>query len=663
MAELVLNEGQQAAVDAIRSGMNVFLTGEGGTGKSVAIRKAVACLRYDRRKTVLCAPTGIAAQEIGGTTIHSAFRFDFAPKVADALEAVQPSKVVHEADTIIIDEIGMVRRDLMDAIARVVALENAARAKDPERKHLQLVVVGDFSQLPPVVTDKDKPALVAEYGQESATTGFYAFEAGGWKTMDFSIVQLTEPMRQSDPEFVEMLNRARVGDESCLPYFNRLADRPEMPSEAVCIVARNKDAENINLARLDALDGRSERFTGTVDGEFKRQDMAAPETLELKKGAHVITVANDRDAGFVNGSTGTVEDLHASTNDGTPAILVRLDGSGTVVPVRRKTWENNEYKVKKGTDGKSHLEQITRGTFTQYPLKLAWAITYHKSQGQTLQCISIDPSSFAPGQLYVGLSRATSAAGIWLTRRIKPKDLEADEAVVRFYEDACGWKPPQPATGEETPNLEEPQEMEDSAVISNSRTNNARKVPGSLGAIQRELHRLLGSGKRTWVRVYELIARVEEKELYRPDFKSFTAWIEEEARQEGVAESLLWHRKSAGDFYREWAKGKDAPLLADGEKLSEENLNIVRKIAKLDPERGDELMDEMVREGLSTKELRKEWREQRREATASEKEPNAGKGQPCQAESSTLRLICPDQATFAHALEVLRAAGMEIEEI
>ena len=263
----------------------------------------------------------------------------------------------------------------------------------------------------------------------------------------------------------------------------------------------------------------------------------------------------------------------------------------------------------------------------------------------------------------MGLSRATSAAGIWLTRRIKPKDLEADEAVVRFYEDACGWKPPQPATGEETPNLEEPQEMEDSAVISNSRTNNARKAPGSLGAIQRELHRLLGSGKRTWVRVYELIARVEEKELYRPDFKSFTAWIEEEARQEGVAESLLWHRKSAGDFYREWAKGKDAPLLADGEKLSEENLNIVRKIAKLDPERGDELMDEMVREGLSTKELRKEWREQRREATASEKEPDAGKGQPCQAESSTLRLICPDQATFTHALEVLRAAGMEIEEI
>lgn len=665
MAVLVLNDGQRAAVDAIRGGANVFLTGEGGTGKSVAIREAVTILRRDGRKVILCAPTGIAAQEIGGTTIHSAFRFDFAPKVADALEAVQPSKVVHEADTIIIDEIGMVRRDLMDAIARVIELENVSRAKDPERKHLQLVVVGDFSQLPPVAKGTDKQVLEAEFGPESASTGFYAFEADGWKTMDFSIVQLTEPMRQSDPVFVEMLNRARVGDTSCLPYFNRLADRPEMPSEAVCIVARNKDAENINLARLDALDGRSERFTGTVDGEFKRQDMAAPETLELKKGAHVIAVANDRDGWFVNGCTGTVEDLHASTNDGMPAILVRFDESGYVVPVRRKTWENTVYRIKKDTDGKRHLVQVTLGTFTQYPLKLAWAITYHKSQGRTLQCISIDPSSFAPGQLYVGLSRATSAAGIWLTRRIKPKDLEADEAVVRFYEDACGWKPPQPATGEETPDLEEPQEMEDSAVISNSRTNNARKVPGSLGAIQRELHRLLGSGKRTWVRVYELIARVEEKELYRPDFKSFTAWIEEEARQEGVAESLLWHRKSAGDFYREWAKGKDAPLLADGEKLSEENLNIVRKIAKLDPERGDELMDEMVREGLSTKELRREWRERRHaeDADASGKEPDAGKAKPCQAESSTLRLICPDRATFAHALEVLRAAGIEIEEI
>lgn len=666
MAELVLNEGQQAAVDAIRSGMNVFLTGEGGTGKSVAIRKAVACLRYDRRKTVLCAPTGIAAQEIGGTTIHSAFRFDFAPKVADALEAVQPSKVVHEADTIIIDEIGMVRRDLMDAIARVVELENAARAKDPERKRLQLVVVGDFSQLPPVAKNEDKPVLEAEFGPESASTGLYAFEADGWKAMDFAIVQLTEPMRQSDPTFVAMLNRARVGDTSCLPYFNRLADRPEMPSEAVCIVARNKDAENINLARLDALDGRSERFTGTVDGEFKRQDMAAPKTLELKKGAHVITVANDRDAGFVNGSTGTVEDLHASTNDGTPAILVRLDGSGTVVPVRRKTWENNVYRVKKGTDGKSHLEQITLGTFTQYPLKLAWAITYHKSQGQTLPCISIDPSSFAPGQLYVGLSRATSAAGIWLTRKIKPEDLAAADAVVKFYEEVCGWKPPEPATGEETPDLEQAhQEKKDSTVISNSRTSKDRKAPGSLGAIQRELHRLLGGGKRNWVRVYELMDRVAEDELYKPDFRTFSAWVKEEARREGVSESLLWHRKSAGDFYREWAKGKDAPELADGERLSEENLNIVRKIAKIDPERGDELMGAMVQQGMSTKELRREWRERRHaeDADASGKEPDAGKAKLCQAESSTLRLICPDQSTFAHALEVLRAAGIEIEEI
>lgn len=168
-----------------------------------------------------------------------------------------------------------------------------------------------------------------------------------------------------------------------------------------------------------------------------------------------------------------------------------------------------------------------------------------------------------------------------------------------------------------------------------------RKSPSRLG----------GSGKRTWVGVYELIARVEEKELYRPDFKSFTAWIEEEARQEGVAESLLWHRKSAGDFYREWAKGKDAPALADGERLSEENLNIVRKIAKIDPERGDELMDAMVQHGLSTKELRREWRELR----------DGDAPMKVTASSGSLAYTCGSRAAFDAVAAALKAAGIEFE--
>ena len=676
---LELNGGQRAAVDAIRSGANVFLTGEGGTGKSVAIGKAVNLLRHDGRKTVLCAPTGIAAQNIHGATIHSVFRFDLAPKVADALEDAQPSRVVHEADTIIIDEIGMVRRDLMDAIARVVELENEARERDPERKRLQLVVVGDFSQLPPVVTDKDKAALVAHYGKQSVGAGFYAFEADGWGLMGFKVCQLIEPMRQSDPTFVAMLNRARIGDASCLGYFNRLAGRPETPSAAVSIVARNKDAEAVNLSRLAGLKGKSERFSGTVAGEFRTGDMAAPETLELKVGARVICVANDKDGGYVNGSTGVVTNMHSTSAEGLPAVMVRLDGGNEVAVVRRE-WENVAYRVTDGTnDGRKHLEQVVLGTYTQFPLKLAWAITYHKSQGQTLDAVSINPDTFGPGMLYVGLSRATSAAGIWLTREVKPSNLKADEAVVRFYEKACGWTAPAPATGDEVPDLTASPKPKEAApkpkpgkkakgtVISNSSSN---KKSG-LEEIQEELHELLGRGGRTWVRVYELISRVHREKLYKPRYKSFSAWLKAEAAREGVAESILWHRKSAGDFYAKWAEGRhDAPTLAAGEGLSEENLNLVRKIAKAAPERADELMGEMVGGGLSTKELRREWREVRATgegpATAApspeERDETREAARPsARASRSGLSVSCADADAFEAVLAALRAAGIEVD--
>ncbi len=667
--EIHLNSGQQAAVDAIRSGLNVFVTGEGGTGKSVAIRKAVNCLRHDGRKTVLCAPTGVAAQNIGGATIHSVFRFSLSPKVADALEAVQPSKVVHEADTIIIDEIGMVRRDLMDAIARVVELDNEARAGDRGRKRLQLVVVGDFSQLPPVVTDNDRGALVAHYGPESVGTGFYAFEADGWARMGFRTCQLTEPMRQSDPAFVSMLNRARVGDQSCIPFFNRLAGRPGMPPEAVSIVARNKDAEGINLSRLAALKGKSETFRGDVHDEFKTGDMAAPQNLELKVGAHVMCVAND--AGYINGSTGTVASLHGLDAEGRPSIDVRLDG-GRAVHVVKKTWENVAYRVVDEPDGTKHLEQIVLGTYTQYPLKLAWAITYHKSQGQTLEAVSIDPDTFADGQLYVGLSRATSAVGIWLTREISPKNLKANPAVVSFYE-RCGWKAPAPATGDEVPDLaarpgkrDEPKPKKKSTGVSNSKK---KKVDG-LEAVQEELHELLKSGGRTWVRVYELVSRVHQEQLYRPAFRSFSAWVKDEAEREGVSEGTLWHRKSAGDFYNEWAAGRDdVPALADGERLSEDNLNLVRKIAKVDPGRGDELMAEMVDKGLSTKRLRGEWHEARSRQAATAPKPGAAEAEPtpkpkpptARASRSALSISCGDADTFAAALKAIEAAGIKVE--
>ena len=622
MADIELNSGQQAAVDAILDGSNVFITGEGGTGKSVAIRKAVNLLRNRGRKTVICAPTGIAAQNIKGSTIHSAFRFDLAPKVADELDGLQPSKVIDEADVVVIDEIGMVRRDLMDAIAVVVEKENALR-KTTKKSPLQLVVVGDFSQLPPVVTDKDRLTLVEFYGEETLHSNFYAFESDGWRRMEFLVVQLSEPMRQSDPGFVRMLNLARVGDLSCIPYFNALV-RDGAPDEAISLVPTNRAAESTNTGRLKALDGKEHCFDGTVTGKFKSQDMAAPQRLVLKKGARCMCLANDKSAGYINGSTGFVDEFDVTDPEGHRCIKVKLD-NGADVLVHKNTWDNIQYRVVT-KNGKKILEQDVIGSYTQYPLKLAWSITFHKSQGQTLDKVVIDPSAFASGQLYVGLSRATNASGIWLTRRIKESDLMADSKVVEFYQ-GIGWVRPSPAGADERPALNA-KPMPAEPIVerpSGSKPKNDGRHTAKKGAetpprpvdsltiaeITEELHFLLKES-RSWVRVYELISQVKTRQLYRPDYRSFSAWLKAEAEREGVAESLLWHRKSAGDFYSKWAAQQEgAPSLSDGSTLSEDNLNLVRKIYAKNQERGDELMRELVENGLSTKALRQEWRDLR----------------------------------------------------
>ena len=180
--------------------------------------------------------------------------------------------------------------------------------------------------------------------------------------------------------------------------------------------------------------------------------------------------------------------------------------------------------------------------------------------------------------------------------------------------------------------------------------------------IQAELHELLASGGRTWVRVYELTNRVFKEKLYKPEYRSFTAWIKAEAKREGIAESILWHRKSAGDFYSKWAEGRpDAPPLAEGSSLSEDNLNLVRKIAKVDPNRGEELMHSMVKDGLSTKELRREWRETRCKdgEVPSDKKPRA----KATASKSKLSISCGDIEAFDAVVAALKAAGISIEEL
>ena len=676
----MLTSGQQRAVDLIAAGANVFLTGEGGTGKSFAIGTAVSRLIAMGKDVLLCAPTGVAAQNIGGSTIHSAFGFDFAPKVADAMDGLRPTKVISASDVIIIDEVGMVRRDLMDAIARVVKIENEARCDEKQAEHrlknglktrpLQVVAVGDFSQLPPVATSRDLPALEAEYGTGAS---FHAFAASGWRELGFTSVMLSEVVRQKDPEFVHMLNLARIGDTSCLPYFNLLASRDDRaPEDATSLVGTNEKAASANLDQLTRIKGRSMTFRGHVTGQFAERDMAAPAELELKVGARVMCLANDRDAGYYNGATGSVKSLGEPDESGNRCILVSIDDGGEVL-VKRKTWSNSRYVVEE-IDGVKRLTQEVTGTFTQYPLKLSWAITFHKSQGQTLRRVVIDPSTFAPGQLYVGLSRATSPSSIWLTRPIKPKDLIADEDVVDFYL-ADGWERPEPATGCEKPSIapavddREPQ----SATVDESGAREPSDAAGGAVAavadlapsdVLEELHRLLGQGGRAWVRVYQLIDRVKRENLFKPDFNSFSAWIKAEAARSGVSESLLWHRKSAGDFYSRWAERvADAPALELADKVSEENVELVRKISAMEPERGDALMRKLVTEGLSTKELRSEWRTVRGPSNPKPPAKTSDDQASAEVHGDTLTIAFGDEGSMAAAVKALEAAGFHLSKV
>lgn len=421
---MILNEKQKEAVDAIVNGDgNLFVTGVGGSGKSVVAAEGIGVLRTCGLNVMLCAPTGVAARNIGGVTIHSGFRFDLAPKVADRLLNVAVSDAVHAADIIIIDEVGMVRRDLMDAIVAVVEKENLHRRLLGMRE-LRIVVLGDFAQLPPVVMADDRDVLASEYGEESRYSGFHAFSSDGWDRLEFSNIILDQVMRQTDSEFVGQLDLARVGDPSCIPYFNQFVGAA--PHNAVHIVGTNREALRINEAMLGELSSRPRTYKGKVKGAFKETDMPAPQILTLAVGARVILVANDSEGRYVNGSTGTIDWLGADT------VGVKLD-DGPTIEVEAKIWENITYEVVTEKDGERRLEENVIGSYSQLPMKLAWALTFHKAQGQTIDRVHVYPPTFAAGQLYVGLSRARNPGGLTLSVPIKPEWLKADGEVVEFY--------------------------------------------------------------------------------------------------------------------------------------------------------------------------------------------------------------------------------------
>lgn len=403
---------------------HVFVTGRAGTGKSTILNH----LSFHTSKIIaVCAPTGVAALNVGGQTIHSLLRLPTGV-IADH-ELDQPSelkKMLAAIDTLVIDEISMVSADLMDAIDR--SLRQARGRKHDPFGGAQIIMFGDPYQLPPV-PPRD-PHERAYYADTYRSLWF--FDAKVWQAADMTAIELVEVHRQRDDRFKQILGAVRYGmvDEDMANELNAAGARPA-PDGALTLATTNATVARINALRLAKITGDPLRAVAEVNGEFRENTYPADEVLELKAGAQVMFLRNDSDGRWVNGTIGTV-----SRVAGTVWVEVEdASGDRKEFEVEPTVWERYRYRYDAET---KKLEKEVVAEFEQFPLRLAWAVTVHKSQGHTYDQAVIDlgPRAFTAGQSYVALSRVRSLEGLYLQRPLQPRDVIVDPNVVRFMSGA-----------------------------------------------------------------------------------------------------------------------------------------------------------------------------------------------------------------------------------
>lgn len=400
---------------------HIFVTGRAGTGKSTILNH----LAWNTSKIIaVCAPTGVAALNVGGQTIHSLLRLPTGI-IADH-ELSQPAelkKMLASIDTLVIDEISMVSADLMDAIDRSLRL---ARGK----KHdpfggAQLIMFGDPYQLPPVPPrDPHERAYFAD-----TYRSLWFFDAKVWQGSPMTVIELAEVHRQRDDRFKEILGAVRHGmvTEDQAAELNAAGARPA-PSDALTLATTNATVNRINAERLAEIGGTSLRAVAEINGEFRENTYPADEVLELKPGAQVMFLRNDSDGRWVNGTIGTVARVKGT-------VWIEVDGEE--FEVEPTTWERYRYRYDPET---KKLEKEVVAEFEQFPLRLAWAVTVHKSQGHTYDTAVVDlgPRAFSAGQTYVALSRVRTLDGLYLRRPLQPRDVIVDPNVVRFFSENRG---------------------------------------------------------------------------------------------------------------------------------------------------------------------------------------------------------------------------------
>jgi len=406
----VIIEKQQYAIQRIKEGVNIFLTSAGGCGKSYVVKQILD------EDTVLCAPTGIAAINIGGVTCHSAFDLvrEGYPLLSDWSRVSENFRETFGLESnikrIVIDEAGMLRAEQLDMIDHRLKL---VRKNRQPFGGLQMVLVGDFFQLEPVVTRQDAPLLEKDYASP------FCFSSRAW---DFEVVELTQVVRQTDETQIALLNAIRKGTHEAaqaLAIIQQNAMEYENSPDTLHLCCYNNDADTINSIWYNSIHEK-ERVYKAVG---KENGSKVPEILKLKIGCKVIISANDVDSGYYNGERGTVVAMFPTS------VSVKKE-NGDIVNVVPFTWE--KYKLQK-VDGRT--KRVLDSMYIQIPIKLGWAISIHRSQGMTLEkaAIHVGKGCFSNGQLYVALSRLKDLNNISFVRHVSASNIKTSKAVIDFY--------------------------------------------------------------------------------------------------------------------------------------------------------------------------------------------------------------------------------------